>query len=557
MPKMFLNRKVFIGVMILSIILIGSRASFSEAMTSASYSIESNVIDSFGGSGEALPSGNKIYYAGGQPSPVGTSESPSYLQMAMGFIYTILGGAATPPSAPTGLTAAPTNEAVYLAWLHNPESIREYRLYRDGITIETTTAISYTDSGLSNETTYTYKLKAIATNDKESDFSSSIEATPRAPDMVASTPETFVVDPGTPGVTIEIYPDGSADTSFDFSHLKIHTSVPVTGETITIEKLTEAAIPSYGNGKSIGNDISVPKDNISEAYYYVISASSFLKSKLISTEVGFSYNTIEVAAKGLTVEALKLYKYTNNTWNDITSGVDTGKKEVVGTFEGTDLCGYAILTLLPSPISGPTIEAIWINGIRFRSGGIISSKVSIEALISSESAVTDVELRVDNVPIDPPLSLISGNNTYGTWRGAFTILPSSQQRHILAFYVDQGIYGISDITMEARVMGGTVQVIGRPNNYPNPFSPMSGESTTIQYTLSTDAAITIIIYDITGHEVKRMKFSSGTSGGRGGTNQAAWDGRSLGREVAGNGMYFYKIISGNEVIGSGKLVILD
>jgi len=86
---------------------------------------------------------------------------------------------------------------------------------------------------------------------------------------------------------------------------------------------------------------------------------------------------------------------------------------------------------------------------------------------------------------------------------------------------------------------------------------MSGESTTIQYTLSTDAAITIIIYDITGHEVKRMKFSSGTSGGRGGTNQAAWDGRSLGREVAGNGMYLYKIISGNEVIGSGKLVIFE
>jgi flagellar hook assembly protein FlgD len=115
----------------------------------------------------------------------------------------------------------------------------------------------------------------------------------------------------------------------------------------------------------------------------------------------------------------------------------------------------------------------------------------------------------------------------------------------------------SDITMEARVLGGGVQVIGTPNNYPNPFSPMSGGATKIQYTLSRDATITIIIYDISGHEVKRMKYSSGTSGGKGGTNQASWNGTSLAGEVIGNGMYFYKIISGNQVIGSGKLVIQD
>jgi hypothetical protein len=112
-------------------------------------------------------------------------------------------------------------------------------------------------------------------------------------------------------------------------------------------------------------------------------------------------------------------------------------------------------------------------------------------------------------------------------------------------------------TMEALLKAGGVQMIGRPNNYPNPFSPMSGGSTTIQYTLTTDATITIIIYDVTGHEMKRMKFRGGSQGGRGGANQALWDGKSLGREFVGNGMYFYKIISGDQVIGSGKLVIFD
>jgi hypothetical protein len=204
----------------------------------------------------------------------------------------------------------------------------------------------------------------------------------------------------------------------------------------------------------------------------------------------------------------------------------------------------------------PTIEAVWVNSFRFRSGDVISSNGTLEAVISSEAGINDALLKVDYVPISPPLILVSGNTNYGTWRGTFTITPGSQQVHIFTFYlVDSN--GISEITMEARVMGGNVQVIGTPNNYPNPFSPMSGGATNIQYILSRDATVTIIIYDITGHEVKRMKFASGTSGGRGGTNQVSWNGRSMGGEIVGNGMYIYKIISGSTVIGSSKVVIMD
>jgi hypothetical protein len=67
----------------------------------------------------------------------------------------------------------------------------------------------------------------------------------------------------------------------------------------------------------------------------------------------------------------------------------------------------------------------------------------------------------------------------------------------------------------------------------------------------------VILYDITGHEVKRMKFGAGTQGGNAGTNQISWNGKSMGNEVVGNGMYFYKIISGDQVIGSGKMVVFE
>jgi hypothetical protein len=198
------------------------------------------------------------------------------------------------------------------------------------------------------------------------------------------------------------------------------------------------------------------------------------------------------------------------------------------------------------------MEAVWVNGIRFRSGDIISSNVSLEALITDESGVQSVSLSVVGVVTDLPLTFSNGR-----WSCNFTITPGSQQLHVFYFHLVDVYTNAGDITMEARVLSGGVQVVGVVYNYPNPFSPMSGGATNIQYILSRDATITIIIYDITGHEVKRMKFASGTSGGRGGTNQVSWNGRSMGGEVVGNGMYIYKIISGSTVIGSSKVVIFE
>ncbi|MFH1709961.1 MAG: hypothetical protein ABH860_02675 [bacterium] len=84
---MFLNKKVFLGAIILSIILIGSGSSYAQgqlsAMTGGSYTIEPYVMDSFGATGES--SDYRLYDAGGQPSPAGTSEGESYI-MEIGFV---------------------------------------------------------------------------------------------------------------------------------------------------------------------------------------------------------------------------------------------------------------------------------------------------------------------------------------------------------------------------------------------------------------------------------------------------------------------------------------
>jgi len=272
-----------------------------------------------------------------------------------------------------------------------------------------------------------------------------------------------------------------------------------------------------------------------------------------STDSGSNWNPINSSLPNT-----RIYSWEAAKVNSTHCRVSVEAEDVNGKV-GTDMSDADFTISTEGVVMAPSIEAVRINGISFRSGNVISSNVTLEAIISSESGVNPVLtlLKVDNVPIASPLSPVSGNTNYGTWQWTFTITPGPQQVHIFAFHLVDMASNASDVTMEARIMGGGVQVIGTPNNYPNPFSPMSGGTTNIQYTLSKDATITIIIYDISGHEVKRMKYGAGTSGARGGMNQVGWNGRSLGGEVVGNGIYLYKIISGNQVIGSGKLVIFE
>ncbi|MFH1709705.1 MAG: T9SS type A sorting domain-containing protein, partial [bacterium] len=210
--------------------------------------------------------------------------------------------------------------------------------------------------------------------------------------------------------------------------------------------------------------------------------------------------------------------------------------------------------------SPPVIGRIKMNGIHFTSGNIVSANAEIQLSLTDSQGVATIELYVDGVLTPTAFTLDPSGTTFeGTWRGKLAI--EDVGTHTLTFRVIDGIGNVSpstdSYTTTIRVMGGAVQVVGRVMNYPNPFRPASGGTTNIQYTLSTDATITLIIYDITGHEVKRMKFSSGSSGGRGGINQITWSGETLGGDIAGDGMYLYKIISGDKVLGSGKLVIFD
>jgi len=95
----------------------------------------------------------------------------------------------TPPAAPTGLSAAAGNASVTLDWATNSEpDLAGYNVYRSTtsgsgyakVNGALVTSSAYTDSGLTNDTTYYYVVRALDTSNNESANSNQASATPTA-----------------------------------------------------------------------------------------------------------------------------------------------------------------------------------------------------------------------------------------------------------------------------------------------------------------------------------------------------------------------------------------
>ncbi|RMG41479.1 MAG: hypothetical protein D6732_02280 [Methanobacteriota archaeon] len=85
----------------------------------------------------------------------------------------------TPPAKVTGLTATTASSSqIDLGWDGNTENdLAYYKIYRDGIFIDTSSTTSYSDIGLDANTTYTYQVSAVDTSGNEGDLSDPVSAT--------------------------------------------------------------------------------------------------------------------------------------------------------------------------------------------------------------------------------------------------------------------------------------------------------------------------------------------------------------------------------------------
>ena len=107
----------------------------------------------------------------------------------------------TPPTVPTGLTTTPVSSSqINLSWnaSTDPDSaVSGYKVYRNGTQIGTSSSTTYSDTGLSPSTTYTYTVSLVVT---DKDGADSVAATRTltvlnvAPIAIVSSP-----CPGIPG----------------------------------------------------------------------------------------------------------------------------------------------------------------------------------------------------------------------------------------------------------------------------------------------------------------------------------------------------------------------
>jgi hypothetical protein len=92
-------------------------------------------------------------------------------------------------------------------------------------------------------------------------------------------------------------------------------------------------------------------------------------------------------------------------------------------------------------------------------------------------------------------------------------------------------------------------------NYPNPFNPKGGETTTIEFTPTATTEASLYIYDMSARRVSQQTVNL-----QGGTvNRTTWNGFGSDNQLAGTGVYLYRLVdaASKQSLGKGKIWVIN
>jgi hypothetical protein len=145
--------------------------------------------------------------------------------------------------------------------------------------------------------------------------------------------------------------------------------------------------------------------------------------------------------------------------------------------------------------------------------------------------------------------------------GPFTFRPGDTQQVVIKISVGQGSDYLSSITNLKQILQYIPDITGVDDeplatlptefsvdqNYPNPFNP----STNISYSLPVRSEVELTIFNIMGQTVVTLKQGNQSAG----EHTVVWDGNNESGHAVASGVYFYRIIAGDNV-QSRKMLLL-
>ena len=211
--------------------------------------------------------------------------------------------AGSPPAAPTGLTATPGNAKVVLSWTASTGA-SSYNVYRStvsgtqGSKIQSgITAVTWTDTTVTNGTTYYYEVSATSSYFGEGKASAQVYATPNVPAPAAPTNLA-----GTPGnATASLTWTGSSGAT---SYIVLRSSTSGSGYTqiasgVTATSYTDSGLTNW------------------QTYYYVVEAANAGGISPYSNQATVLLNVVPAAPTGLA--GFGGDAFVSLTWNPVST----------------------------------------------------------------------------------------------------------------------------------------------------------------------------------------------------------------------------------------------
>ena len=189
----------------------------------------------------------------------------------------------------------------------------------------------------------------------------------------------------------------------------------------------------------------------------------------------------------------------------------------------------------------------------------LSDQVLLQWSVASQSNNLGWEVyrSTDNIAFERVGELVSGDGTSDAFKSYSFTDSDPLQAEVLYYYLKQiDLDGTSarleviEIQFSQAVERRVLPELDILNpNFPNPFN----SGTTIGFELHEDAAVSLIIYDVSGRIVHTLFVDRTVPAGR---HEFMWDGRSKKNMKLGNGVYFYHLKAG-DFSATRKMALLE